>query len=1542
MFTNRIVHSNFSGGFLVSLLLFGATIIQGPAPATSHAPQSGPAASAAAAAKTVTIAFQPGDGNAPYSNNCDWRLMEDYPDFTSTLWTGSVLVGHDNAAPGGEHRWLINFPNIIGNHQGQIPPNVHITDATLQVLANHAAHVPIEARAVLESNMGQAGYVAGQDASESPKWFLRMPGAAWTTPGAGWPGSSSLAPDDSKTVDVDYAWLSLNITKSVQSWAADPVHNNCGMLLSTPALGSAGQEFAGGNADPTLRPILTVTYEIEKDVAPPFIIITSTPDSPVKRAYVEGRVGVDVVQIHYQTGDGIWHEAQRIDAERWSAWVDLRDKSVTNFEVAALDKAGNSASAHTPLHFAPTDLTNTKSLLLAASETILVHYAPGHVQAINIQIDPGDGRPAVSVPFGADATIPFPSAGSFILKAGAFDAFGTSVANVTVPVVVASFGVNRAVACQTGHTREMDFTLVPPGALSNIYIESKDGSELLVQHVHEDSGSIVAKLTPLKANTPTVVARLGGESGRPFAEIPVYTFLQTHTGVQILNIMPDQKELVQFGFHELPAPILLTAPHLQFHIKLFSDASTFTNDLVPGGGKELDVTASSFDASGTFTATAIFDPTAAAECCRSITAFDTAAPAFINPQISADTSQNVPSYTFSMSGGTISDGKLYCLGVVGTDIYKPENVGTGTWSCKDSSGAQVAGCPITDPVTGCILPTFIPSTAPLGIGDHTIDIEWNAPDPAPCTPSDSDKKVTGTFHYTIVKVGKVTASAAGVDPVVSIPGQAAPTMVVPAGTVVSLLAEPEGGPSFPDHAPTWTDEATKFFPNDDGGSGRTSAGTAANPGVDYIASAENCGDGASVHIKAVDVHKMNVTAGNYSGTATDTAPLDLVACAVGQTIKAKAIPNGNDTFPTGKPTWSVSGPGATGDTDSANDTYTFVATVPGTYTISSTCVTTVTAVLHIVKMDKLTATWNPAPPVVVDQDGGTGFLRVPTADQVHLKLTSLGGNLPPGEPTWTLTTPAGSAVAAPAAGTMEFDSKPDVDGDYNYTCKTGDNATRSVTIRGVSLIQLHITQGGDGGAHMDVPDPGGNIIMKVCAGMPIVVKAIGSDGDNFPLQNPKVHFPPNDPCIMTSGGDGDTVVQLEWTCPLDPDVDSTALPFMLLTEDCGNGVLAVGFQMIRILEQTDNNAPLKPKNRMCSNVENGDVRDVHYMVTLPTGVDSATIHVLAGPPGTVLDGPGGPTLNLIDVHDGDNVTLVSAEFGAPGPWAVGAELPGLGIPSKEFCGGTDNEIIFAFKLVIDTYVTFPSTSEPAPGTGKAESIFEDAPFAGPKLTVETTPLGDTGGVDQPISARMATIEELEVHTTPPGSFDGVVNPPDFRVRTLMQETGKLQDQVTGDITTGNVDVPFDPFLLSTNFDYKNVGCFYRFKAILIVSGFLFDYPGLLDGAEMVSSDENFIGEKIFEGDPTNNPPIPPALPSAGNLEITVIFGDPGMFHPYILTDFLFGKPSFNVGPNPSSVDIFLGLAVMAYKFSAEEAIVNAKLKGTPLFLEIGDDPHFKF
>jgi hypothetical protein len=204
-------------------------------------------------AENITLTFREGDGSA-YSNTNDAQGNEEYPNYN--LESSAYLSA---GGPSGYQRvCFVQFPDIIGSNQGQIPPTSTIVSATLTITSTDATNTNISAYRVTEAMVYQpAG--GGNGYNLSPSYGYRDGvTTAWSVFGCDGTPSREATPQDTKLVSQGYSGISFNVTSAVQNWTNNPAQN-WGLALRGQNL-IQGFYSSDEQGFPQYRPKLEVTY----------------------------------------------------------------------------------------------------------------------------------------------------------------------------------------------------------------------------------------------------------------------------------------------------------------------------------------------------------------------------------------------------------------------------------------------------------------------------------------------------------------------------------------------------------------------------------------------------------------------------------------------------------------------------------------------------------------------------------------------------------------------------------------------------------------------------------------------------------------------------------------------------------------------------------------------------------------------------------------------------------------------------------------------------------------------------------------------------------------------------------------------------------------------------------------------------------------------------------------------------------------------------------------------------------------------------------
>lgn len=184
-----------------------------------------------------TLAFQ--ENGASVNETNDAQISFDSP---NTNYGASSALTIDEQGP--RAHAVIQFPNVVGNSEGQIPPETQIDSAILRVNCFNGG------------NLGKA-YMLLEGWSESQvAWNNRTSSSAWSNAGADGPVSR-----DSNAVNWMCSWpagyKNFDVTSFIQNWSNGAA--NYGVVVINT--GTDGFDFyTSEHTTPTNRPMLIVNY----------------------------------------------------------------------------------------------------------------------------------------------------------------------------------------------------------------------------------------------------------------------------------------------------------------------------------------------------------------------------------------------------------------------------------------------------------------------------------------------------------------------------------------------------------------------------------------------------------------------------------------------------------------------------------------------------------------------------------------------------------------------------------------------------------------------------------------------------------------------------------------------------------------------------------------------------------------------------------------------------------------------------------------------------------------------------------------------------------------------------------------------------------------------------------------------------------------------------------------------------------------------------------------------------------------------------------
>ena len=226
------------------------------------------------------------------------------------------------------------------------------------------------------------------------------------------------------------------------------------------------------------------------------------------------------------------------------------------------------------------------------------------------------------------------------------------------------------------------------------------------------------------------------------------------------------------------------------------------------------------------------------------------------------------------------------------------------------------------------------------------------------------------------------------------------------------------------------------------------------------------------------------------------------------------------------------------------------------------------------------------------------------------------------------------------------------------------------------------------------------------------------------------------------------------------------------------------------LEQTDDNSPLSPKNRMCSNAQ-GKFRDVKYKVKLTPSNYTAFLLVTGTAGVTFPDGSD----SKHGITNGSVVTL-KAPNNSKGTWQLAAEVEQITEVSYSVLA---SESVFKFKTEFFNWAHSPGTA-----TTRGSSATATGSAGTSSLEVATSGVGGTGDLGFQTSAQDNATAELKLITEPAGSFVGKAKA-DIRVEQIVYYFGRLVDAYIDNGSSGSASISVGPFSFAYNFASSGVG-----------------------------------------------------------------------------------------------------------------------------------------
>ncbi|MDP3980196.1 MAG: DNRLRE domain-containing protein, partial [Chlamydiota bacterium] len=218
----------------------------------------------------ITVIFQSGvSPDSSYAGTTDNHLTS-VQDPNYNLGSMDYLQFYRDSGPESEYRILIRFDISA------IPENAVIVDAQIQLYRSLVDYgntgFPVSAYRITRAWDEGTGAWHG-DSVLGSSWLNANTQTPWTNPG----GDFDPTPLDNITIPSDNtsAWFPWNITSAVQAWHLNSQPNNgIILIISDPnASWTSEHQFYSRNynQDPSLRPKLVVTYQIDSgpDITPP-------------------------------------------------------------------------------------------------------------------------------------------------------------------------------------------------------------------------------------------------------------------------------------------------------------------------------------------------------------------------------------------------------------------------------------------------------------------------------------------------------------------------------------------------------------------------------------------------------------------------------------------------------------------------------------------------------------------------------------------------------------------------------------------------------------------------------------------------------------------------------------------------------------------------------------------------------------------------------------------------------------------------------------------------------------------------------------------------------------------------------------------------------------------------------------------------------------------------------------------------------------------------------------------------------------------------
>lgn len=183
---------------------------------------------------TQTVSFQQGVNG--YAGTVDTFLQQASPTTNNSSAASLKVDNDDPAGTGNDAHTLLRFDSIFGSGAGQIPTNVTLRSATLQLQVTNES----------VDNMNLHRMIAAWSATDT--WNSR-------TNGIQTDGVEAASTPDTSSGETDIGQLSFNVLPSLQAWQANPSTNRGWAFIPT---GSDGVDF--NSSEGTTKPKLIVSF----------------------------------------------------------------------------------------------------------------------------------------------------------------------------------------------------------------------------------------------------------------------------------------------------------------------------------------------------------------------------------------------------------------------------------------------------------------------------------------------------------------------------------------------------------------------------------------------------------------------------------------------------------------------------------------------------------------------------------------------------------------------------------------------------------------------------------------------------------------------------------------------------------------------------------------------------------------------------------------------------------------------------------------------------------------------------------------------------------------------------------------------------------------------------------------------------------------------------------------------------------------------------------------------------------------------------------